>query len=245
MCGPPSPLSFLHDKRHLRGPRRSPLGILWCCPAHDTRKEGHACAVEGDGGQPLRSSHRIQKKRGGGNRRGAGASSMPLDSPAPPPLINTVAPRACAALTVVRDSSVASPLLGGALEACGVPWLCRPAPANGLGSSRVRRPLWRRRQTVLACAVRWRAGSGGRAHHGAGQASSAPRGGPPARNALRSVGHCLGGPRRATRRRRRLTPPAAAQQVQQSCRAALPGAGVSPRPCSTTDGADECRDKSG
>lgn len=149
MCGPPSPLSFLHDKRHLRGPRRSPLGIHWCCRAHDTRKEGHACAVEGDGGQPLRRSHRIQKKRGGGNRRGAGASSMPLDSPAPPPLINTVAPRACAALTVVRDSSVASPLLGGALEACGVPWLCRPAPANGLGSSRVRRPLWRRLQAVL------------------------------------------------------------------------------------------------
>lgn len=104
MCGPPSPLSFLHDKRHLRGPRRSPLGIHWCCPAHDTRKEGHACAVEGDGGQPLRSSHRIQKKRGGENRRGAGASSMPLDSPAPPPLINTVAPRACAALTVVCGS---------------------------------------------------------------------------------------------------------------------------------------------
>lgn len=114
MCGPPSPLSFLHDKRHLRGPRRSPLGIHWCCPAHDTRKEGHACAVEGDGGQPLRSSHRIQKKRSGENRRGAGASSMPLDSPAPPPLINTVAPRACAALTVVCGSGGASPLPGGA-----------------------------------------------------------------------------------------------------------------------------------
>lgn len=114
MCGPPSPLSFLHDKRHLRGPRRSPLGIHWCCPAHDTRKEGHARAVEGDGGQPLRSSHRIQKKRGGENRRGAGASSMPLDSPAPPPLINTVAPRACAALTVVCGSGGASPLPGGA-----------------------------------------------------------------------------------------------------------------------------------